>query len=136
MSYYDECMKHQNDCNKYHKAMEELHDQVCATVGGAPKQTVASYAWDMIIKQDLPVSEVCQAIIAGGDVCVEPQSRIDEALDIARRTGGHDGAHHKDWTIDQMCRVLAGEKYREFVKDACDGEDGPGTYTWEVGIPA
>lgn len=129
-------MSHYDDCKKYDKAMEAIHDQLCADAGGAPKQTVANMAWEMIIKQDLPVSEVCQKIIANGDVCVEPQTRIDEALDIAMRTGGHDGAHHKDWTIDQMCRVLAGEKYRDFVKDACDGEDGPETYTWEVGIPA
>lgn len=129
-------MSHYEDCQKYDAAMDELHDQVCEATGGAPKHTVASMAWNMIIKQDLPVAEVCQAVIANGDICVEPQSRIDEALTIARRTGGIDGAHHKDWTIDQMCRVLAGEKYRAFVKDACDGTDGPDTYTWSTGTPA
>ena len=60
--------------------------------------------------------------------------RIDEALDIARRYGGIDGDHHKAWVIDQMVRVLAGDDYEDFVKESCDGEDGPNTYEWNVGI--
>lgn len=63
-------------------------------------------------------------------------SRITEALDLALRYGGIDGAHHKDWVIDQMVRVLCGTKkeYKAFVKKAKAGEDGPNTYTWEEGI--
>lgn len=34
--------------------------------------------------------------------------RIQKALDIAVRYGGNDGAHHKDWVIDQMVRALTG----------------------------
>lgn len=71
------------------------------------------------------------------------QDRIQRALDIARRYGGIDGAHHKDWVIDQMVRALCGcegeplkenFEYLDFVSEACDGEDGPNTYDWDEGI--
>lgn len=85
--------------------------------------------------------------------------RIEKALSIAVAYGGIDGAHHKDWVIDQMVRALTGcpvetltqtprgggepytyqaqgesENYKELVANACDGEDGPQTYSWETGI--
>lgn len=60
--------------------------------------------------------------------------RIGEALEIAVRHGGHDGAHHKDWVIDQMCRALAGTDYDQLVIEAKAGEDGPDTYEWNTGI--
>ncbi len=85
--------------------------------------------------------------------------RIDRALDFAIRYGGIDGAHHKTWVIDQMVRALTGcpmvkreaidcngkpytyeaqgesVDYSELIKESCDGEDGPETYEWDVGIP-
>jgi hypothetical protein len=83
---------------------------------------------------------------------------VELALEFAARYGGTDGAHHKDWVIDQMVRALTdcpmdvleakdcngapytysgqGESadYRQFVAKAKTGEDGPDTYGWEVGI--
>jgi hypothetical protein len=35
-----------------------------------------------------------------------PAARIDKALGIAHNHGGTDGAHHKQWVIDQMVRAL------------------------------
>ncbi len=64
-----------------------------------------------------------------------PTHKIEKALDVIRRYGGIDGAHHKAWVLDQAVRALTGDKYEEWVKDACDGEDGPNTYDWDVGIP-
>ena len=85
--------------------------------------------------------------------------RIAKALDFANCYGGIDGDHHKMWVIDQMVRALTGcpmiklsgtdardqpyeyegqgtnQEYAEFVRDHCDGEDGPQTYTWDVGVP-
>lgn len=63
--------------------------------------------------------------------------RILEALSIAVSYGGTCGDWHKAWVIDQMVRVLCGspERYAELVKDACDGENGPATFEWDVGIP-
>ena len=60
--------------------------------------------------------------------------RIEKAIDLAVRYGGIDGEHHKTWVIDQMVRALAGDGYDEIVRDAKAGEDGPETYSWDVGI--
>jgi len=86
------------------------------------------------------------------------EERIGKALELAVAYGGVDGDHHKAWVIDQMVRALTGcpmvtktavdyrgkpytyedrgesEEYEKLVADACDGEDGPDTYTWETGI--
>lgn len=78
-----------------------------------------------------------------GDLCRElltersQTPRIEQALGIAIAYGGIQGDWHKAWVIDQMVRVLCGspERYAELVKDACDGEDGPATFEWDVGIP-
>lgn len=60
--------------------------------------------------------------------------RIESALTVAMEFGGIDGAHHKDWVIDQMVRALTGDDYDKYVAAYCDGEDGPDTYTYEEGI--
>jgi hypothetical protein len=60
--------------------------------------------------------------------------RITKALGLAIEFGGIDGAHHKDWVIDQMVRVLSGDYYEELVRNAKDGAEGPDTYAWETGI--
>jgi len=62
------------------------------------------------------------------------KKRISKAIDLAVQYGGIDGAHHKTWVIDQMVRALAGDGYDKLVRWACDGEDGPNTYEWDVGI--
>lgn len=96
--------------------------------------------------------------IATADLA-ESQRRIEAALARAVRSGGVDGAHHKAWVIDQMARELTGcpivakeaidckgvpyvyealgesDEYLSLVAEACDGEDGPNTYEWDVGCP-
>lgn len=62
------------------------------------------------------------------------RERIDKAIELAVRFGGIDGSHHKTWVIDQMVRVLAGVQYNKIVADAKNGENGPYTYSWDVGI--
>jgi hypothetical protein len=62
------------------------------------------------------------------------QARIDEAVGIAVRYGGSDGAHHKAWVIDQMVRALTGPLYPHVVAEAKAGPGGPDTYTWDEGI--
>ena len=86
-----------------------------------------------------------------------PEKRIADALSVIIRYGGIDGSHHKDWVLDQAVRCLTGcpeveltkhngtetytytalgesEEYKKLVSDACAGEDGPETYSWEVGV--
>ena len=60
--------------------------------------------------------------------------RIDEAIELAVRYGGIDEAHHKAWVIDQMVRVLAGDRYEEIVHEAITDEDGSVIDEWDVGI--
>ena len=60
-------------------------------------------------------------------------ARIRAALDLIVRYGGIDGEHHKTWVIDQVSRVLS-DDYDALVRDAREGEDGPETYDWDVGI--
>lgn len=62
------------------------------------------------------------------------QERIDEAIQIAVRHGGHDGAHHKAWVIDSMVRALAPALYPHIIAEAKAGSEGPETYTWDEGI--
>lgn len=42
-------------------------------------------------------------------------SDFKKALEMAE-AGGYDGAHHKQWVIDQMVRILAGNEYPFWVK--------------------
>lgn len=72
-------------------------------------------------------------LIAESDL-VALEDRVQEAIDLVVRYGGIDGSHHKSWCLDQVVRILAGERYESIVEDACDGEDGPDTYEWDVGI--
>ena len=81
---------------------------------------------------------------------IQAHERIKNALQMAIQYGGIDGAHHKQWTIDQMVRCLTGceiedeegylnivgesEEYKKLIAEACDGEDGPNTYEWDCGI--
>jgi hypothetical protein len=60
--------------------------------------------------------------------------RIDEAMDIIERFGGTDGAHHKQWCLDQVARALMADRYEQWVKDVKAGADGPETYGWDEGI--
>lgn len=45
------------------------------------------------------------------------QARIDRALDLIFDMGWVDGAHHKQWVLDQVARILAGDRYEERVSD-------------------
>jgi hypothetical protein len=89
----------------------------------------------------------------------DESSRIKNALELAMRYGGIDGDHHQKWLVDQMVRALTGcplvkgnavdyegvpyeyvaqgesEEYRQWVKEAKDGDAGPDTYDWDEGIP-
>lgn len=55
---------------------------------------------------------------------------VNRAIEIIARHGGTRGAHHKQWVLDQVLRVLLGDSaYREWVAD--QARDG---YTWDEGI--
>jgi hypothetical protein len=60
--------------------------------------------------------------------------KLWKALEIIHLYGGIDGAHHKQWVLDQVVRALTGDKYPEWVAAQKAGEDGPNTYEWDEGI--
>ena len=57
------------------------------------------------------------------------EERIKKALEVAT-WGGVDGSHHKQWVIDQMVRVLAGDGYGAWLDEYTEG----GEYEWDEGI--
>ena len=61
--------------------------------------------------------------------------KIETALGLIARYGGIDGAHHKQWVLDQVVRSLTGPGYAEWVREQKAGDDGPDTYDWDEGIP-
>ena len=87
-----------------------------------------------------------------------PIEPVEGALLFMLLYGGIDGAHHKDWVLDQVARILNGapiiveearwenghkelrysvgesEQYHKWVRDLKDGEDGPESYGYDVGI--
>ena len=65
---------------------------------------------------------------------MSPQDNINSALALIRDYGQTDGAHHKDWVLDQVVRVLTGPGYEQWVADAKNGKDGPDTYSYSEGI--
>ena len=48
------------------------------------------------------------------------KQRIQDALEIPCDYGHVDGAHHKQWIIDQMLQRLLGDDYQEFVGEGWD----------------
>jgi hypothetical protein len=64
----------------------------------------------------------------------DQEAAINKAIELAMTYGAIDGGHHKMWVIDQMVRILAGDKYDAIVREYRDGEDGPDTYEWDEGI--
>jgi hypothetical protein len=63
------------------------------------------------------------------------EKRRDAALNFIARGERCDGdVDFKAWVLDQVARILAGDRYDELVATTCAGEKGPQTYTWDVGI--
>jgi len=56
---------------------------------------------------------------------------VAKAIKIAERFGMIDGAHHKQWVIDQMLRELLGERYEAWVAEM---NSDPEYRPWDVGI--
>lgn len=64
----------------------------------------------------------------------DEHERINKAIELACKHGGTLELHHLQWVVDQMVRVLAGDRYDKIVSDTTSGEDGPDTYIWPTGI--
>lgn len=71
-------------------------------------------------------------LISTEQVAENDAERIQLATDLALKYGWYDGGHHKQWVIDQMLRILLGDKYAETV--ALDPEDEDEYEPWDEGI--
>lgn len=86
-------------------------------------------------------------------------TQSDWILYFIGRYGSIDGDHHKDWVLDQVARLANGTqplirlatwdnghkeyrvrlaepptRYKTWVAELMDGEDGPNSYSYEIGI--
>lgn len=61
-------------------------------------------------------------------------ARANETVQLVTEYGGVDGAHHKQWVLDQVMRSMLADKYEAWVAWYNDGPDGPDTYEWDTGI--
>jgi hypothetical protein len=53
------------------------------------------------------------------------KERAEKAISIAMVYGMFDGAHHKQWVIDQMLRELMGDKlYKKMVSESDEWDCG------------
>jgi hypothetical protein len=60
---------------------------------------------------------------------------IEKVHELIYEWGGIDGAHHKQWLLDQILReTMTTGQYLKWVADYELGEDGPNTYEWDRGI--
>jgi hypothetical protein len=58
----------------------------------------------------------------------------DKAIKIAESYGMIDGAHHKQWVIDQMIRALLGDGYDAWLaKENAEREAGD-HFLWDHGV--
>ena len=64
----------------------------------------------------------------------ELKNKIEEAIELASESMTCDGAHHKVWYMDQIVRLLAGDRYPEIVKATNINEDGEDIDAWDIGI--
>lgn len=51
-------------------------------------------------------------------------------LELISQHGGTDGAHHKQWLLDQIVRELTGDGYERWVVEW----EGAGPWEWDTGI--
>ena len=60
--------------------------------------------------------------------------RDEKVLNFINEWGGIDGGHHKQWVLDQLVRIVAGDGYEQWVAEHRAGDEGPDTYEWDEGI--
>ncbi len=64
------------------------------------------------------------------EAAVELSCRVKDAIGVLMSYGSEDGAHHKQWAIDQALRKLTGPAYADMVTFY----ENDGEYKWDTGI--
>lgn len=62
------------------------------------------------------------------------EQRIVKAVSMVLDSVHYDGEHHKQWTLDQVLRILTGEEYENVIAKFETGEDGTQAYEWDTGV--
>lgn len=62
------------------------------------------------------------------DLANDAVARAEMAMQLIAAYGGFDGAHHKQWVLDQVMRVLLGTQIDE--ESLCTGEPSPEYLAW------
>ena len=93
------------------------------------KKTVLCQRWE----ESEPTEETSEEL---NDIVIS--DRIHRALELISSLGGIDGAHHKQWLLDQVVRTLTGDEYTNWVRkweigDGAEGGEGA-VYEWDAGI--
>jgi len=66
---------------------------------------------------------------------MDESEKITKAVGIISDYGSIDGAHHKQWVLNEVLKTLLGPGvYEKWLTAYCNGEYGPDTYEWDVGI--
>ena len=65
------------------------------------------------------------------EIIIDMHTDMEAAVKLAFQHGPFDGAHHKQWVIDQMVRVLLGGNYKDWVEKFNEPDDYD---DWDVGI--
>lgn len=66
---------------------------------------------------------------------VESDDPVADALELIAEYGTVDGDSHKQWLLDQVVRILAGDGYEEWIRSLSDGlEEDDAPIEWDEGI--
>lgn len=60
----------------------------------------------------------------------ELEQKIEDALEMALDTMLTEGDHHRVWGLDQIIRILAGDRYEQVKKDLKEETN----FEWDTGI--
>jgi hypothetical protein len=102
---------------------------------GAEEWRPATYEEGLyLLAQPDTAGRTLEWMISEVEVPETDAERIELAIRTAMDLGSFDGDHHKQYALDQVVRILAGDRYEQLVADWCAGEDGPETYSWDEGI--
>jgi hypothetical protein len=91
--------------------------------------------WPEGFREDDKIKHVIRALGDIRDDIAKLVQQKEDVLELIHTYAGVDGAHHKQWLLDQIVRVLCGSEreYTRFVAEHEEGEDGPKTYEWDAG---
>jgi hypothetical protein len=56
------------------------------------------------------------------------EEKVDKAMAIINEYGHVEGHHHKQWCLDQIARILLGNKYEDWASGTEAG------FEWDKGI--